>query len=217
VDLARPTIKLRAYYDNKKEFIMTAAAGSTGAGNIAGMHTPQSDTCYTSTKFFKEIGPCAYRNWQSDSDCYLLHGYDRSFKFVFGCKNLDKQGFVVDLGGLKEIKRQLEYWFDHTVILQADDPMVGIFRKLEKLGHCALRTFPLISCEGLPEFVGEYVDHMLHEKNGGRNWVISCEVIEAEKNSSIYTPKANPDRMAFQDILDMTKQLELETTHFTLD
>jgi hypothetical protein len=46
---------------------------------------------YTSTKFFKEIGPCAYRNWKSDTDCYLLHGYDRSFKFVFGASHLDKQ------------------------------------------------------------------------------------------------------------------------------
>lgn len=172
---------------------------------------------YTSTKFFKEIGPCAYRNWQSDSDCYLLHGYDRSFKFLFGCKNLDKQGFVVDFGGLKEIKRQLEYWFDHTVILQADDPMVGIFKKLEKLGHLHLRTFPLISCEGLAEYVGEYVDDMLQKKDKGRNWVISCEVIEAEKNSAIYTPRENPDRMMFQDILDITKELEDQSTHLTLE
>ena len=39
---------------------------------------------FTSTKEYIEIGPCAYRNWKSDTDCYLLHGYDRSFKFVFG-------------------------------------------------------------------------------------------------------------------------------------
>ena len=85
---------------------------------------------YTSTKFFKEVGPCAYRNWQSDTDCYLLHGYCRSFRFVFGCKNLDKQGFVVDFGGLKNFKRWVEDKFDHTVILQADDPMVHVFRTL---------------------------------------------------------------------------------------
>ena len=164
---------------------------------------------YTSTKFFKEIGPCAYRNWKSDSDCYLLHGYCRSFKFVFGCKNLDKQGFVVDFGGvMKEVKRQLEYWFDHTVILQADDPLVGIFRKLEELGHVHLRTFPLISCEGLAEYIGEYVDALLKTMTYERAWVISAEVIEAEKNSGVYTPKNNPDRIKFQDILDMTKEIE---------
>ncbi len=171
---------------------------------------------YTSTKFFKEIGPCAYLNWKSDSDCYLLHGYDRSFKFVFGCKNLDKQGFVVDFGGLKEIKRQLEYWFDHTVILQADDPMTGIFRQLESLGHLHLRTFPLISCEGLAEYVGEYVDSMLNGYTQGRSWVISCEVIEAEKNSAIYTPRDNPERMSFADICDMTKEIEATSDKISL-
>ncbi len=173
---------------------------------------------YTSTKFFKEIGPCAYRNWKSDSDCYLLHGYDRSFKFVFGCKNLDKQGFVVDFGGLmRQVKRQLEYWFDHTVILQADDPMVGAFRKIEKMGHMALRTFPLISCEGLAEFVGEFADDLLKKETQGRSWVISCEMIEAEKNSAIYTPANNPDRMSFDDIVAMTKEIEETSDHFTLE
>lgn len=172
----------------------------------------------TSTKFFKEIGPCAYRNWKSDSDCYLLHGYCRSFKFVFGCKNLDKQGFVVDFGGpMKEVKRQLEYWFDHTVILQADDPMVGIFRKLEKLGNCQLRVFPLISCEGLAEFIGEYVDDLLQTKTGSRSYVISAEVIEAEKNSAIYTPANNPDRMKFQDLLDITAELEQQSAKISLE
>jgi 6-pyruvoyltetrahydropterin/6-carboxytetrahydropterin synthase len=173
---------------------------------------------YTSTKYFKELGPCAYRNHRSDSDCYLLHGYDRSFKFVFGCKNLDKQGFVVDFGGImREIKRKLEYWFDHTVILQADDPMVGTFRKLEKLGHVALRTFPLISCEGLAEYVAEYADSVIRKSTQDRSWVISCECIEAEKNSAIYKTADNPERMSFDDIVELTKQIESETTHFTLD
>jgi 6-pyruvoyltetrahydropterin/6-carboxytetrahydropterin synthase len=164
---------------------------------------------YTSTKFFKEIGPCAYRNWRSDTDCYMLHGYDRSFKFVFGCDHLDKQGFVVDFGGLKEIKRQLEDWFDHTVILQADDPLVNTFRILTEKGHCKLQTFPLISCEGLAEYVGEYVDDFLQKTNNGRNWVVSCEVIEAEKNSAIYTPKDNPDRISWNDLKTMCQEMEI--------
>lgn len=172
---------------------------------------------YTSTKFFKEIGPCAYRNWKSDSDCYLLHGYDRSFRFIFGCKNLDKQGFVVDFGGLKEIKRQLEDWFDHTVILQADDPMVHIFRILETKGHCRLRTFPLISCEGLAEYVGEYVDHYLQTTTNGRAWVITCEMIEAEKNSALYSPQENPDRIPFPEMKTICEEIEQSAEKITLD
>lgn len=198
---------------------MTAAAGSTGASSLArhGITTINPGPPLTSTKYYHEIGPCAYRNWKSDSECYKLHGYDRSFKFVFGCSNLDKQGFVVDFGGLKEIKRQLEYWFDHTVILQADDPMVGTFRKLEKLGHLVLRTFPLISCEGLAQYVAEYVDHQLQEKNGGRNWVISCEMIEAEKNSAIYSPRSDVDRLTFPELQAIAKEMEETAVHFTLE
>ena len=185
---------------------MTAAKGSTGAGNIAGMQAP-AQAAFTSTKYFHEIGPCAYRNWKSDTECYKLHGYDRSFRFVFGCKNLDKQGFVVDFGGLKEIKRQLEYWFDHTVILQSDDPLVPVFENLQQSGHCELRTFPLISCEGLAQWVAEYVDHMLQETTQGRSWVISCEMIEAEKNSSIYSPRQDPDRMTYPDLVNINTEM----------
>lgn len=163
---------------------------------------------YTSTKFFKEIGPCAYRNWKSDTDCYMLHGYDRSFKFVFGATHLDKQGFVVDFGGLKEVKRQLEDWFDHTVILQADDPLVTTFRILDQKGHMRVRTFPLISCEGLAEWVGEYVDHLIDKYTDGRAWVISCEVIEAEKNSALYTPRDNPERLTWDEWQELKKQME---------
>lgn len=168
---------------------------------------------YTSTKFFKEIGPCAYRNWRSDSDCYLLHGYDRSFKFVFACNNLDKQGFVVDFGGLKEVKRQLEYWFDHTVILQSDDPMLRTLKRLEALGHMAVRTFPVISCEGLAEWIAEYVDDVLQKKDAGRSWVVSCEMIEAEKNSAVHTiDRSDPDRLCFSDLVELNKQIEAENT-----
>ena len=163
---------------------------------------------YTSTKFFKEIGPCAYRNWKSDTDCYMLHGYDRSFKFVFGATHLDKQGFVVDFGGLKEVKRKLEDWFDHTVILQADDPLVASFRILEQKGHMRVRTFPLISCEGLAEYVGEFVDDLITQYTDGRAWVISCEVIEAEKNSALYHPRENPDRLKWDEWVALKASME---------
>lgn len=172
---------------------------------------------YTSTKYFKEIGPCAYRNWRSDTDCYLLHGYDRSFKFVFGATHLDKQGFVVDFGGLKEVKRQLEDWFDHTTILQADDPLINVFREIERKGHLKLKTFPLISCEGLAEYVGEYVDHMIRKYTDNRAFVITCEMIEAEKNSAIYTPAENKERISWEDWQELNKQMEADSVKITLE
>ena len=162
---------------------------------------------YKSTKYFKEIGPCAYRNHRSDTDCYLLHGYCRSFKFVFGCKHLDRQGFVFDFGGLKDVKRQLQEWFDHTVILQSDDPLVSTFRQLDEQGQCKLQTFPLISSEGLAEWTGEYVDSILQKKYQGRCLVISSEHIEAEKNSAIYYPQDNPDRLDFDTMVELNREI----------
>lgn len=164
---------------------------------------------YTSTKFFKEIGPCAYRNWKSQTDCYMLHGYCRSLKFVFGADVLDRQNFVVDFGGLKEVKRQFEDWFDHSVILQADDPLVNSFRILESKGHCKLRTFPIISCEGLAQYVAEYMDHFIRNATNNRAWVVSCEMMEAEKNSALYTIKPNdPDRITWDDLYQLNKDME---------
>jgi len=163
---------------------------------------------YTSTKYFKELGPCAYRNWRSNTDCYLLHGYARSFRFVFGARTLDAQGFVVDFGGLKEVQRQLKAWFDHTVILQSDDPLVHVFEELSQLGHLRLVTFPLISSEGLAQWVGEYVHEFLQHATDGRAWVEQCEMIEAEKNSAYYNlfPE-HPDRLTFRDLLQLNAEM----------
>ena len=162
---------------------------------------------YKSTKYFKEIGPCAYRNHMSDTDCYLLHGYCRSFKFVFGCKNLDRQGFVVDFGGLKDVKRQLQDWFDHTVILQSDDPLISTFRQLTEQGQCKLQTFPTISSEGLAEWTGEYLDSILQEKYIGRCWFLESHHIEASKNSAIYYPQENEDRIDFETLVELNNEI----------
>ena len=54
---------------------------------------------------------------------------------------------------LRTFKRWIDDKFDHTVILQADDPMVSVFRQLESKGHLKLQTFPLISSEGYTDKV----------------------------------------------------------------
>ncbi|MEF3088149.1 6-pyruvoyl trahydropterin synthase family protein, partial [Bacillus altitudinis] len=76
---------------------------------------------FTSTKTFSNY-PCAHRQWRHDGNCALVHGYSRSFHFVFAAQTLDKCGFVVDFGGLHWLRDYLEYWFDHTLFLMADDP-----------------------------------------------------------------------------------------------
>ena len=108
---------------------------------------------------------------------------------------------------LKEVKRQLDEWFDHTVILQSDDPLVPTFQKMTEDGNCKLYTFPLISSEGLAQYVGEFVDAYLKEKYDSRCWVISSEHHECAKNSAIYEPFKDPDRLRFSDLKELNREI----------
>jgi len=70
---------------------------------------------YQSTKIL-ELGSCAFRQWRADhSHCHYVHGYRLVAKFWFSAKELDNKNWVVDFGGLKELKSLLEKQFDHTL------------------------------------------------------------------------------------------------------
>lgn len=146
--------------------------------------------CLTSTKTFSNY-PCAHRQWRHDGDCKLIHGYSRSFHFVFGAKVLDKCGFTVDFGKLKKIKQVLDDHFDHTLLLNADDPEFSLFRELEERGVCRLRTIPYgIGMEGTAQWLCEVSDKILRTETKGRCWVVSVEARENDKNSAIFV---NPE------------------------
>jgi len=161
---------------------------------------------YTSTKLFREF-PNAYRNPNSKSDCYLLHGYCRDFYFVFGADNLDKQGFVFDYGALDIIKHWLEEKFDHTVLLQADDPYLYKFKELEKLGLMKVTVLPLVSCEGIAEYVGVFVNEWLETETDNRVRVVSCECRENGKNSAVWTNTPGDYRLRFYDSEEMVDSM----------
>ncbi len=84
-----------------------------------------TEECFTSTKSFWNF-PCAHRQYRHDGNCHLVHGYSRSFHFVFGCKTFTKEGFVVDYGDLKDVKAHLDHMYDHTLVLDEEDPHMVI-------------------------------------------------------------------------------------------
>jgi len=117
-----------------------------------------------------------------------VHGYSRSFFFTFGAIELDRCGFVVDFGGLKELKAYLDDMFDHTLLLNEDDPLLDKFRELEAAGAAKIRTMPYgVGMEGTARHLCEYADKLVREMTKGRCWVESVESRENEKNSAIYT------------------------------
>lgn len=142
---------------------------------------------FTSTKRFKGF-PCTHRQWRADSHCKYIHGYSREFYFEFQCSELSREGWVVDFGGLKEVKAWLEHMFDHTFLVSEDDPHMSLFKDMEQDSIIQLRVLPNVGMEGTAKYVFDIVNEMVSQRTVGRAWVKLVEVRENEKNSAIYHP-----------------------------
>lgn len=142
---------------------------------------------FTSTKLF--IGfPCTHRQWLADSHCKFIHGYSREFYFEFQCSELTKEGWVVDFGGLKEVKGWLDEMFDHTFLASENDPHLELFKEMDQKKIIQLRVLPNVGMEGTAKYVFDVVNKMIKKQTNNRAWVKLVEVRENEKNSAIYLP-----------------------------
>lgn len=148
---------------------------------------------YTSTKLLKGY-PCTHRQWKADSHCRFVHGYSRDFYFEFACKELTEEMWVMDFGGLKEVKSWLSDTFDHTFLASADDPYLDNFRKMDSDGIIQLRVLPNAGMEGTAKFVYDMVNDIIGRSTNKRVWVTKVEVRENEKNSAYYEPKYSSER-----------------------
>jgi 6-pyruvoyltetrahydropterin/6-carboxytetrahydropterin synthase len=74
--------------------------------------------------------PFAHRQHNHDGHCRLVHGHNWDFELEFECNKLDENQFVVDFGKLKFIRQWLEERFDHTLVLNADDPHLEYLKKV---------------------------------------------------------------------------------------
>ena len=142
---------------------------------------------FTSTKRFTDF-PCTHRQWLAESHCKYVHGYSREFYFEFQSTELTKEGWVVDFGGLKEVKAWLEYMFDHTFLAAEDDPYLSLFKDMDENSIIQLRTLPNVGMEGTAKYVYDTVNEIIRVKTNGRAWVKLVQVSENEKNSAIYCP-----------------------------
>jgi len=140
---------------------------------------------FESTKII-ELGSCAFRQWKADSHCKFIHGYRLIGKFWFECNTLDERNWVVDFGGLKELKQVFEKQFDHTLCIAGDDPLLNYFQQLHQLGAADLRIMPKgVGIERTAEFCFEIADSHVRGITNNRCWVSKVEVWEHDKNSAI--------------------------------
>lgn len=129
---------------------------------------------------------CCFRQWKASSHCSQLHGYSLSFKFVFGADELDDRNWVIDFGGLSGLKKSLEYAFDHTLAVAADDPQLFIFQTLPET-VCNLRIFERVGCESFAEYAFRVAqDHLQTMNQSPRVQVVSVECAEHGANSALY-------------------------------
>ena len=140
---------------------------------------------FRSTKSFFNL-PCAHRQWRDDGHCSYVHGYDRSVHFIFECEKVDDKMWVMDFGNLKDVKAWLEEMFDHTLLINEDDPEKEFFEDMDRRGLCKLRILPNIGMEGTAKFIFDHVDSIIQQKTDGRVRVYSVECREHEKNSAMY-------------------------------
>jgi 6-pyruvoyltetrahydropterin/6-carboxytetrahydropterin synthase len=141
---------------------------------------------YQSTKII-ELGSCAFRQWRAiDTNCSKLHGYRLMAKFWFE-GDLDDKNWVVNFGGLKELKYRLQNQFDHTLCVSADDPLLDMFKELHKAKGCDLRIMDGVGIEKTAEYCFKVANEYVQNMTDSRCKVLKVEVWEHELNSAIYS------------------------------
>tara|TARA_R110000868_G_scaffold1974_1_gene15665 strand:- start:1873 stop:2313 length:441 start_codon:yes stop_codon:yes gene_type:complete len=143
---------------------------------------------YSSTKII-ELGSCAFRQWKAyGTHCKYVHGYRLMAKFWFEADELDCRNWVVNFGGLKELKKVLHDQFDHTLCIASDDPLLLMFEELHEEGGCDLRVMDGVGIEKTAEWCYKAAELFLdsNDETRGRCRVTRVEVWEHEQNSAIY-------------------------------
>lgn len=149
---------------------------------------------FLSTKTYgHDVGLSAvFRQWRADSHCRLMHGYALSINIKFAAKGLDRNGWVIDFGGLKDFKSALQNTFDHKCIVAKDDPAMDYFQQGERRGLLELVVVDGTGCEAFAKLVYEMATRWLEANSQSpRCSVASVEVREHGANSAIYTGDDN--------------------------
>jgi 6-pyruvoyltetrahydropterin/6-carboxytetrahydropterin synthase len=137
------------------------------------------------------LSACFRQHRAEHSHCRFLHGYALSFKLTFAAEQLDRNNWVIDFGGLKEVKKFLVDHFDHKLAVAEDDPELDTLTALAGVGLADPLVLPFVGCEGFARFVYDWVDAWLGDKlplecdiRGLR--LVEVEVREHGGNSAIY-------------------------------
>lgn len=146
-------------------------------------------------KLFPEY-PFAHRQPAHDGHCALIHGHNWSFDITFEARTLEEgTGFVVDFGKLKTLKAWLADRFDHTLVLNETDPLLGHLQYQLNTHRNVSKIVPVpdCSCEGLARYLLDEINSVFFLPGGAHSepdWirrqvrVSAVKVLEDSKNSA---------------------------------
>lgn len=130
-----------------------------------------------------------FRQHRAQSHCSFLHGYALQVELVFACDELNENHWVIDFGGLKDIKQFLVDHFDHKTLVAMDDPHLDEISALAGLKIADVIILPAVGCEAFAAYIRDYVAGWLEHNHadairdrGLR--LVSVEVREHGANSA---------------------------------
>lgn len=136
--------------------------------------------------------PFAHRQPEHKGHCSLIHGHNWSFEFEFRAIELDGNGFVIDFGSLAWLKTWLAGHFDHTLVLNRNDPYADVLQTMLLNGPSILariKFVPNCGAEGLAKFVHDTIRETVQDKTSSRVRLHRVTVFEDDRNSATYTAK----------------------------
>lgn len=143
---------------------------------------------WKSTKTWEHAFSAAFRQWRAGhSHCRFIHGYALTITLVFEASELDSTNWVVDFGGLKDLKKEYESLFDHKLVVASDDPDMLFFQKMELKNMCELVVLEDVGCEAFAKEAFVRAKRWLErEGKAERVTIVSAEVREHAGNSAVY-------------------------------
>jgi len=76
--------------------------------------------------------------------------------------------------------------WDHTLLIEKDDPYLDLFETMAMEGICALRVMDKMGAESCAKLVYDKFNEVLSKTDAGRCKCIKVECFENDNNSSIY-------------------------------
>jgi 6-pyruvoyltetrahydropterin/6-carboxytetrahydropterin synthase len=134
-------------------------------------------------KRFSDLACCHRSRSRQGAKGFFLHGYELQFEIEFACAETDPDsGTVINTRCLREVRTALARQFDHTTLIESDDPQHELFELLAAQDALDLRIMHCTSLEASAAWAFDTVERIVGQATGGRVWVSRIEASENRNN-----------------------------------